>query len=117
VSPWDINLDYDLQGLLVRVPYGRSGERTADGWKITVNLQDDAVEMRRVLGLSPDDALPLLHAITVSIRALDDAWDPPEGNFDPEVLAQPGVLSNVEKGYGFWGGIGTYIYTWAPPAR
>ncbi|MFT4605084.1 MAG: hypothetical protein ACI9W4_001823 [Rhodothermales bacterium] len=118
VSPWEIYLDYDLQGRWVRVPYGRSGQRTADGWKFTVNLQDDAVQMRRVMGLDAGDALPLVHAITVSIRALDEAWDPPEGNFDPEALAQPGVLSNVEQGYGFWGGIGTYIYTWTvPPAR
>lgn len=117
VSPWDIYLDYDLQGRLVRVPYGRSGERTADGWKLTVSLRDDAVKMRQAMGLDAAAQLPLLHAITVSIRALDDAWDPPEGTFDPEVLAQPGVLSNVEKGYGFWGGIGTYIYTWTVPAR
>ena len=80
-------------------------------------LQDDAVEMRRVLGLTAEDPLPSLSAITLSIRALDDSWDPPEGEFDPEMLAQPGVLSNVEKGYGFWGGIGTYIYSWSVPAR
>ena len=117
VSPWEINLDYHLQNRLVRVPYGRPGERTADGWKFTVSLQDDAVEMRRVLGLTAEDPLPSLSAITLSIRALDDSWDPPEGEFDPEMLAQPGVLSNVEKGYGFWGGIGTYIYSWSVPAR
>lgn len=115
VSPWEIFLDYDLQGRLVRVPYGRSGSRTEDGWQITVRLNEDAVKMREVLGLDPDARLPLLHAITISVRTLDNAWDPPEGEFDPEILAQPGVLSNVELGYGFWGGIGSYIHTWRAP--
>ncbi|NNE68937.1 MAG: hypothetical protein HKN29_01095 [Rhodothermales bacterium] len=115
VSPWEIYLDYDLQGTWVRVPYGRSGSRTEDGWKITVELNRDAVKMREVLGIPPGGRLPLLHAISISVRALDDSWDPPAGEFDPEVLAQPGVLSNVELGYGFWGGIGSYIYTWRAP--
>lgn len=28
-------------------------------------------------------------------------WDPPPGGFDPELLVQPGTMSNVDNGFGF----------------
>lgn len=116
-SPWDMTLFYDLQGLNVEVPYGRVGSRTADGgWAFDVDMQRDSPLMRSFLNLGPADPLPLLHAITLQIRALDSNWDPPGGVFDPEILAQPGVMSNVVDGYGFFGSVGLYQYTWiAPP--
>ncbi len=116
-SPWDITLLYDLQGLGVSVPYGRPGQRTDDGgWQFTVDMPADAPKMRSFLELDSSDPLPLLHAITLQVRALDGNWDPPGGVFDADVLAQPGTMSNVENGYGFFGSIGLYQYTWiAPP--
>jgi hypothetical protein len=75
----------------------------------------DAPRMRDFLGISPGSPLPLLHAILLQVRILDANWDPPLGVFDPEVLSQPGVLSNVENGYGIWGGVGLYQYTWISP--
>lgn len=34
----------------------------------------------------------------------DTAWNPAGGYFDPNILSQPGRLSNVENGFGFVGG-------------
>ena len=48
----------------------------------------------------------------LQIRMLDSGWDPPGGIFDPEILAQPGALSNVENGYGYFGSVGLYIQEW-----
>lgn len=116
-SPWDIIVTYDLQGLPARVFYGRPGERTADGsWQFTIDPSRDAPAMRQFRGLGENDPLPLLHAIEVQVRVLDEDWDPPGGVFDPEVLAFPDALSNVENGYGHWGAVNLYQYTWiAPP--
>ena len=116
-SPWDITVSYDLQGRLARVPYGRPGSRTDDGgWVFTINPSEDAPAMREFMGIQPGNPLPLLHAIEIKVSVLDDKWDPPQGIFDPEQLEFPDQLSNVERGYGFWGAIGLYQYTWiAPP--
>lgn len=117
-SPWDITLFYNLQSQNVRVSYGRPGTRTAEGgWQFEVDMPRDAPQMRAFLGLTPQDALPLVHAITLQIRALDANWDPPDGIFDPDILAQPGTMSNVENGFGFFGSIGLYQYTWIPVPR
>ena len=115
-SPWDMVVSYDLEGRFIHLPYGRPGFRTDDGgWKFDIDMSNDAPRLRSQLGLSPTAELPLLHAILLQIRALDSNWDPPEGVFDPEILAQPGTMSNVENGYGFWGSIGLYQYTWTAP--
>ncbi|MFQ5569686.1 MAG: hypothetical protein ACE5G0_08415 [Rhodothermales bacterium] len=127
-SPWDIQGVYlmstadtgegALNGRFSR-PYDRSGERTEDGgWRFTMNLTEDLIQVREVISefqrQSVYNTSPIgLTSMGVQIRMLDDQWNPPEGVFDPEVLAQPGRLSNVENGYGFWGSIGLYRQEWS----
>lgn len=114
-SPWDIIVTYVLQGSSFRLPYGRVGERTPDGnWKFMINTTTDGARIRTMLGFGPEDPLPLFSAMLLQVRVLDSNWDPPKGEFDPEVLAQPGVLSNVTNGYGVWGGVGLFHYVWIP---
>ena len=100
------------------VSYGRSGERTDDeGWHVRLTISEDQAQVRaeieefRRQGIYDDSPL-LLRSMGVRIRILDANWDPPEGVFDPEVLAQPSRLSNVENGYGFWGSVGLYTQEW-----
>ena len=65
--------------------------------------------------LTPADSLPRFFALVLQVSVLDANWDPPQGVFDPEILAQPGVLSNVKNGFGTWGGVGLYHYVWEKP--
>ena len=118
-SPWDIILSYDLERTdfrNLRLPYGRAGHRTPEGnWKFSIDTALDAARIRDMKGLTPTDSLPPFFALVLQVRVLDANWDPPQGVFDPEILAQPGVLSNVKNGFGTWGGVGLYHYVWEKP--
>jgi hypothetical protein len=114
-SSWDINVIYrvgnDFIATPYSLPYGRVGAPTDDGgWRFTVNITEDRNRLSDLLGLPP--AAIQFPGMALQIRLLDGQWTPPKGEFDPEVLAQPGVLSNVENGYGFWGSIGLYQHNW-----
>ena len=80
---------------------------------MTIDISADAPRLRQVMGLPPQAPLPLLHAIILQMNPLDENWDPPDGIFNPEILAQPGVLSNAQNGYGLSGSVGWYIHTWS----
>ena len=114
-SPWDIDVIYrvgtDFTATPYPLPYGRAGTPTEDGgWRFTIDITEDRKRLSTLLGL--EAANIRFPNMALQIRLLDDQWTPPEGVFDPEVLAQPGVLSNVENGYGFWGSIGLYQHNW-----
>lgn len=121
-SPWAIQAVYLYGGGIVNrrvfVPYGRAGGRTGDGWHLTLNISADQPAVRAAIaedlaaGRLAEGGPVFLTAMGLQLRVLDQNWDPPEGVFDPEVLAQPGALTNVEHGYGFWGSIGLYIQEW-----
>jgi len=122
-SPWNIQAIYLWDSgpinRRVFVPYGRPGSRTDDGgWQMRINISDDQQAVLDNVAWSVEhDQIAATDAFGVSamgiqIRILDDNWDPPNGEFDPEILAQPGTLSNVENGNGFFGSIGLYIEEW-----
>jgi hypothetical protein len=131
-SPWDINSIHLLNNQNVGaqggnggalqafffVSYGRSGSRTDDGgWRITLDLTRDTREVRQIVadfradGVY-DDSPESVQSMGVQVRILDVNWDPPKGLFDPEVLAQPDVMTNVQNGYGLFGSIGIYRQEW-----
>lgn len=114
-SPWEITVIYYVgTGITTPFPieYGRVGSPTDDGgWRFTINVTKDQKTLSSILGVPVDQFQ--WAAMGMNIRMLDDQWTPPEGLFDPEVLAQPGALSNVENGYGFWGSIGLFQHTWS----
>ena len=122
-SPWDINVYYWWEGGIAKqgvyIPYGRQGERTeSGGWRFRANISDDQARVwERVQWaidrglLEPGESHGVI-SMGVQVRILDGNWNPPEGVFDPEVLAQPGVLSNVVNGHGFFGSVGLYSQAW-----
>jgi len=115
-SPWELTAIY-VAGLTtnfrVQVPYGRVGERTADGsWRTRLHISRDQPEIWEYLRSFPNETGATLAAVGLQLRILDEEWDPPEGVFDPEVLAQPGVLTNVTGGFGFFGSIGFHVEEW-----
>jgi hypothetical protein len=123
-SPWDIKMYYWWEGGTAKqgvyVPYNRQGSRTNDGgWRIRANISEDQpavwarVQWAQDTGLLTPTGTHHVFAMGIQIRILDGNWDPPLGVFDPEILAQPGVLSNVVGGHGFFGSVGLYAQEWS----
>lgn len=97
----------------IEIDYGRAGRRTPNGWKVTVNLKRDLDFVRQQLGV--DSLLPLeLSTVEMEFTSLDEDWKAPVGEFDPDVFGQPGALTNVENGFGFWGSVARGVSTWTP---
>lgn len=122
-SPWDLEVlylwDAGLGTRQIASPYGRQGHRTDQGgWTFQANISDDQVAVRDFARFMIEQGYMQEgdpHSVTsmgVRVRVLDQAWDPPKGVFDPEVLAQPAAMSNVENGYGFFGSIGVWEDWW-----
>lgn len=111
MSPWQIQVKYWAGGHPTAIHYGRTGYATEDGdWVFRVNYTRDRERLAAIKGLLPE--MVSWTATGVSIRILDNNWDPPDDIFDPDILAQPGTLSNVENGWGFWGSVGLFQDEW-----
>ena len=50
--------------------------------------------------------------IGMTIVLLDDAFVPPGGKFDRDILSQPGAFTNVTGGFGFVGSVGRFSTEW-----
>lgn len=83
------------------------GRALDDTWQVPVKLSEDTEEIEPLL--RPDS--PLL-GVGMRLTMSDDAWRPPGGVFDPEVLVQPGAFTNVEHGFGFLGSVNQYTVEW-----
>ena len=80
--------------------------RTEDGWLIRINLSADFVTIRDFIQarLAVDRAYGFdLQGMLLRLVVASEEWQAPDGVFDPEILVQPGTLSNVENGFGFVG--------------
>lgn len=75
-----------------------------NGWLVEVDLRADFRVIREAF---------IQNCLTtdyMSVRSMrftlffgDENWIPPGGIFDPEVLVQPDLFSNIDNGYGFFG--------------
>lgn len=90
----------------VLVSYKGEQDRSDGGWEIRANLRDDFENVRQALN-SVCLTTPFITVRSALFRAFvgDEAWVPPGGglDFDPIVLVQPGVFSNIENGLGYFG--------------
>lgn len=90
------------------VTYDDIGSRVNEtDWQVRVNLSRDIEEIRP--RLRPGS--PLL-GVGMRLTMSDDAWRPPGGTFNPDILVQPGTFSNVEHGFGFFGSVNQYTVEW-----
>ena len=103
----------------VEVSYQGTEERTRDGVRYDINMTDDFAIIEEeykskclVTEGNPDIAL---RRVEFHFVAANEAWNPPGGVFDPEVLIEPGALSNIENGYGFLGAGMVVAERWTPP--
>lgn len=94
------------------VPYEDIGEpRNENTWEIVAKLTRDSNERLPELGPVEGNVLMLV-AIGMRLAVTDEKWRPPDGIFDPDVVVQPGVFSNVLNGFGFFGSINQYTVEW-----
>ena len=96
-------------------------KRQIDGeWVVPINLHFDKRTIQAIARsggfLNWEHGIVLLR-MTLTMIVVNEGWDPPGGRFDAEVLAQPGVLQNVENGFGFVGA-GYHLHkSWLPAAE
>lgn len=105
---------------VVTVQYVLEHVREGDGWLIPVDLEDDYDAVAGIVfdelevGIDQTIGIILLSATTRLIVA-NEEWDPPAGVFDPEMIVEPGVLDNIENGFGFVGAGYRLQLEWLPP--
>lgn len=100
----------------VSIPYDTRAEKFRDGWEMEIDMPLDftIVQEEFATNCLPKDLISLRRMDFRFLVANED-WDPPGGEFDPDVLAEPGVFSNVENGFGFFGAGYSISTRWSPP--
>jgi hypothetical protein len=88
----------------IPVVYSNYIVRSENRWSILVNLSRDIGVIFSVTGLVPGRDKVTLTNLSVEAFITTSEWTPPGGEFDSELLVQPGTFSNVENGFGFVGG-------------
>lgn len=95
--------------------------RTAGGWRLMINLTDayQAVRAAFAAELTPEllSYGIQLSLVTVETIVANEAWAPPGGVFDPEILIVPEAMTNVEDGFGFVGAGYRIRQQWRPPVE
>lgn len=86
-------------------PYDERVRPWTEGWQVEMNLSEAYTDVR-VWAAGNDDAWEVNPAVRfggVEFHAVvgNEEWVPPGGVFDRDVLVQPGVLENVQNGFGF----------------
>lgn len=97
--------DYQLS----YAPISRPLAGETDVWEMDKDLIQDRDTLATTLELG---AFYRLAGLAVRITVLDENFVPPSGEYDRELLAQPGTLSNVENGFGLLASIGRFSIEW-----
>ncbi len=85
-------------------------EQVEGGWQMKIDMVADRWTLQRSYSADTDARLGIacrvLAVLDMRVHALvgDSVWNPPGGVFDPNVLARPGTMENVQNGFGFIGG-------------
>ena len=111
----DVVVEYDASAVIpgtpdrvVEVPY--NAVQQGNDWVVDVNLSSDFNVVTSSFPGSP----VILHEIRMKVFSVDDAWVPPGGVFDFELLSEPGTLDNVDNGFGFVGAGVRETLEWLP---
>lgn len=103
----------------VEISYQGTEKRTRDGVRYDINMVHDFAiieeEYKNRCLVTEGNPNIALRRIEFHFVAANEAWNPPGGVFDPEALVEPGVLSNIENGYGFLGAGMVVAERWIPP--
>lgn len=72
-------------------------------WFFDIDLLQDFIRIRDDFNAKDIVGLICTDEIDIEIHVGNEEWRSPIGVFDPNVLVEPGTLSNVENGFGFFG--------------
>lgn len=96
----------------IRLPYQPSFVRVGNTqWEARLDLRNDRITLDTLINVQGY----MLAGVGMTVTLLDNAFEPPGGVFDREVLAQPGALNNVENGFGFVGSVARFSTEWMFP--
>lgn len=85
------------------------------GWQVLLDLPAEKEKIVNNLFVTTDYIGPLaLGKIQLRAEVASEDWRPPGGVFDPEILIEPGTLSNVTNGFGFVGAAYDVLVEWEP---
>ena len=112
----------DIESDRIVIPYLLRHEKTDGGWIVPIDLRRDFLEVTASLAQQVDVGFDLrvgiiLLNVTLRFIAANEAWDPPRGIFDAEVLVQPNAMRNVRNGFGFVGAGYRLSRQWIPPVE
>ncbi len=94
----------DSTTVRVEIQRGRVEDNGDGTWTVGILPSEDIGTIFNALLLRPGRSPLFLERIEVSAFVVSADWESPTGNFDPELLVQPGTFSNVDNGFGFVGG-------------
>lgn len=94
-----------LTSAIVTLDYNGEQERIPGGWEIRIRLHEDQRTLAPILRQTPQYPRLRIHGIQIRLHVVDEGWNPPsdENAFNPDVIVEPGVMSNVTGGFGFIG--------------
>ena len=112
----------EIESNNIVIPYLLKHEKTDGGWIVPVDLRQDFLEVTASIAQQIDVGIDLrvgviLLNVTLRLIAANEAWDPPGGVFDGEILVQPNVMRNVQNGFGFVGAGYRLYKQWLPPVE
>ncbi len=89
------------------------------GWRVVLPFDDVARELlAESLEATPpgntEQRALSVRRVRLIVEVASEDWRPPGGVFDPEVLIEPGTLSNVTRGFGFVGAAYEQTIEWTP---
>ena len=96
----DIKVVYHTNVGILEWDYGDSSDRVPGGQVVNVQFRADTRDIFSEAiraGISPVQ----LNRVEISAVVTDVEWVPPDGRFDPDILVEPGTLTNVQGGFGF----------------
>ncbi len=99
----------------VEIDYTNTQEPNATGFEIPIELRKD---YRAILSFLASEGfaatLVELRNMRIDVHIGNEGWISPSGSFDPNILVEPGLLSNVENGFGFVGAGFIRTIEWLP---
>ncbi len=107
----DIQVSYETNFGTYEFEYPLDQDVRSDGVAVDIRMSQDARLIFQALNRARILIADLrLRKVTLSVLVSSSEWVPPGGVYDPDVLIEPGVFSNVENGFGFVGaGYDTFV--------